>query len=137
MKTNKDEIVNVAIVEMAEIDVGSYDTATFLSRFIVEWTEITESEYELLNRYIYRLSKNNKHMILVRRIDYTDDTMSSILEQVKKFKADDDVEEAKRKADADKKEKERLAKKSELVDKNIAKLKQKIEELERLKGVKK
>lgn len=137
MKTNEDKIVCVAIVETAEIDVGSYDTATFLSRFIGDWTEVTESEYELLNRYIHRLSKDNKRMILVRRVDYEDDTMSSILEKVKEFKVDDEAKEAKRKADADKKEKERLAKKAALADKDIAKLKQKIEELEKLKEVKK
>lgn len=136
MKTNEDKIVCVAIVETAEIDVGSYDTATFLSRFIGDWTEVTESEYELLNRYIHRLSKDNKRMILVRRVDYEDDTMSSILEKVKEFKVDDEAKEAKRKADADKKEKERLAKKAALADKDIAKLKQKIEELEKLKEVK-
>jgi hypothetical protein len=121
---------NLAMVEvkifiaMDYSDYDDYNSRTVLANSISDWEEITEAEFEFLQRNLHHLY-NNKSMgrlVLIRKDEATvTERITSIKASLKKIKDEED----RKKKEADLKKAKRLAAKKNKDLETLQKLKEK------------
>lgn len=105
-------------------DYDDYNSRTVLANSISDWEEITEAEFEFLQRNLHHLY-NNKSMgrlVLIRKDEATvTERITSIKASLKKIKDEED----RKKKEADLKKAKRLAAKKNKDLETLQKLKEK------------
>lgn len=111
-------------IAMDYSDYDDYNSRTVLANSISDWEEITEAEFEFLQRNLHHLY-NNKSMgrlVLIRKDEATvTERITSIKASLKKIKDEED----RKKKEADLKKAKRLAAKKNKDLETLQKLKEK------------